>query len=311
MTTHKIATVFGAAGFIGRHVVKRLADLGYVVRAAGRDMAGANALRLLGGVGQIVPVYAPLTSPNAVQRAVVGADCVVNVVGILAEQRSGDFERIHHTGAGLIAAHARTEGVARLVQISAIGADPASKSQYAASKGRGEAAVRAAFAEAVILRPSIVFGPEDQFFNRFGAMAASAPIMPVIAGATRFQPVYVNDVADAVMAAIEQRDGAPLYELAGPDILSFRDLLAYIVRETGRARLLVPVPLWVARLQASLLERLPGKLLTRDQLMLLQSDNVAASGLPGLEALGITPTPIDLVVPAYLARYRAPGQKQI
>ncbi len=309
MTTHKIATVFGAAGFIGRHVVKRLADLGYVVRAAGRDMAGANGLRMLGGVGQVVPVYAPLTSPNAVQRAVAGADCVINLVGILAEQRSGDFERIHHKGAGLIAAHARTEGVARLVQISAIGADPASKSQYAASKSRGEAAVRAAFADAVILRPSIVFGPEDQFFNRFGAMAASAPMLPVIAGATRFQPVYVNDVADAVMAAIDQRDGAPLYELGGPDILSFRELLAYIVRETGRARLLVPVPLWVARLQAALLERLPGQLLTRDQLVLLQSDNVAAPGLPGLEALGITPTPIDLVVPAYLARYRPPGQK--
>lgn len=310
MSTHKIATVFGAAGFIGRHVVKRLADRGYVVRAAGRDTERAGALRPLGAVGQIVPLYAPLTSPAAVRRAVMGAECVVNLVGILAEKKAGDFDRIHHGGAGLIAAQAKQEGVARLVQVSAIGADPASQSLYAASKGRGEAAVRAGFADAVILRPSIVFGPEDQFFNRFGAMAASAPVMPVIAGTTRFQPVYVHDVADAVMAAIERADAGPLYELGGPDIRSFRELLVYILRETHRVRPLLAIPRWAAGVQAALLERLPGKLLTRDQLLLLQSDNVVAAGMPGLRDLDITPTPIDLVVPHYLARYRPPGQQK-
>jgi len=310
MGSGKTATVFGASGFIGRHVVKRLADRGYIIRAAVRDTERATSLRPLGGVGQIVPLYAPVTSTAAVRRAVANADCVINLVGILSERRAGDFERVHYQGAALIAAESAAAGVAHLVHISAIGADPESPSLYAASKGRAEAAIRAAYPAAVILRPSIVFGPEDHFFNRFGAMAMRAPIMPVIAGAIRFQPVYVEDVADAVMAAIDRPEAAGhLYELGGPAVRSFRALLEYTLAETRRHRRLLDIPPWLANLQACVLERLPGKLLTRDQLLLLRNDNVANPDLPGLRDLGITPTPIDLVVPTFLARYRPTGNK--
>ncbi|MCW8305653.1 complex I NDUFA9 subunit family protein [Acidiphilium sp. PA] len=309
MASRKIATVFGASGFIGRYVVKRLADQGYMVRAAMRNTEAGAFLRPLGSVGQIVPLYAPLDNEAAVRRSVESADAVVNLVGILAERRRGDFERVQHAGAGLIARLAAAGGVARLIQISAIGADPASASQYARSKGAGEAAVRAAFPTATILRPSIVFGPEDQFFNRFGAMAAIAPALPVIEGNTRFQPVYVGDVAQAVMAALAQpATMGQTYELGGPDIETFRALMAYILHETGRHRALIALPRWLAVLQASVLEHLPGKLLTRDQLLLLRQDNVVTPGALTLANLGITPTPIRLIVPDYLRRYRVGGK---
>lgn len=309
MASRKIATVFGASGFIGRYVVKRLADQGYMVRAAMRDTEAGAFLRPLGGVGQIVPLYAPLDNEAAVRRSVESADVVINLVGILAERRRGDFERVQHAGAGMIARLAAAGGVARLIQISAIGADPTSASQYARSKGAGEIAVRAAFPTATILRPSIVFGPEDQFFNRFGAMAAISPALPVIEGETRFQPVYVGDVAQAVMAALAQPDTmGQTYELGGPDIETFRALMAYILHETSRHRALIALPRWLAGLQASVLEHLPGKLLTRDQLLLLRRDNVVSPGALTLASLGITPTPIRLIVPDYLRRYRVGGK---
>lgn len=311
MATRTVATVFGGAGFIGRYVVKRLARQGHIVRVAGRDPEAARALKPMGAVGQIVPLACPITDEAAVARALDGADLAVNLVGLLAEHRPGDFARVHAEGAGRIARLAAGAGLRRLVHVSAIGADPASPSRYAATKGEGEAAVRAAFPAASILRPSIVFGAEDGFFNRFGQLAMLSPVMPVIAGETKFQPVYVADVADAVMAALVRSEAAgQTYELGGPRVWSFRELLAYILKETHRKRLLLNVPMPLARLQARVLERLPGKLLTCDQLLLLARDNIVHPGMPGLAELGVVPTPVELVVPSYLRRFRPGGSRQ-
>ena len=308
MATRSVATVFGGSGFVGRYVVKRLAAAGHIVRVAVRDPEAALFLKPMGAVGQIVPLFANLQQDGTVARAVEGADLVVNCVGILAERRRGDFDRIQHEGAARVARQAAAVGVGALVHVSAIGADPASPSAYAASKGRGEQAVQAAFPRAVILRPSIVFGPEDQFYNRFGRLAQVSPVMPVICGDAKFQPVYVGDVADAAMASLALPATAPrLYELGGPDIWTFRDILVWILHHTGRHRRLFEVPMGLARLQAAVLENLPGKLLTRDQLLMLARDNIATPGVPGLAELGIVPTPVDLVVPAYLQCYRHGG----
>jgi NADH dehydrogenase len=303
-----VATVFGGSGFIGRYIVKRLAHKGFVVRVAVRDTERALFLKPMGAVGQVVPLYASLTNQPTVHRAVEGADLVVNTVGILSERRSGDFQRIHAEGAGLVARLAAAAGVARLVHISAIGADPNAASRYAATKGIGEAMLREAFAAATILRPSLVFGPEDHLFNRFAGMARLMPFMPVVCGDTRFQPVYVGDLADAVMAASARQDAiGVVYELGGPRVWQFRELLAYILKETGRKRRLVDIPIGLARLQARFMELVPGKPLTRDQLLMLQQDNVAAADMPGLHELGIVPTPVELVVPSYLRRFRPGG----
>ncbi len=311
MTMRSVATVFGGAGFIGRYVVQRLASAGHVVRVAGRDPELAQSLRPMGRVGQIVPLFAPLGHDDAVRRAVDGAGLVVNLVGLLAEARPGQFAQVHADGAGRVARHAAAAGVLRLVQVSAIGADPASPSEYGRTKAAGEAAVRAAFPAATILRPSLVFGAEDKFFNRFAGMARVLPVMPVISGDSRFQPVYVGDVADAVIAGLTRDDAAGrTYELGGPEVLTFRAILAWILRETQRRRPLLEIPPAVARLQASLAQRLPGKPFTLDQLTMLSRDNVAGEGVPGLASLGIVATPIDAIVPAYLDRYRAGGGKR-
>jgi NADH dehydrogenase len=308
MATRSVATVFGGSGFIGRYIVKRLANKGFVVRVAVRDPEAALFLKPMGAVGQIVPLYASLTSQPTAERAIEGADLVVNTVGILAENRPGDFQRIHADGAGMVARLAAQAGAARLVHLSAIAADANSASRYAATKAAGETAVREAFPSAAILRPSLVFGPEDQLFNRFAAMARMLPFMPVICGETRFQPVYVCDVADAVMAALARADAAgATYELGGPRIWLFREILAYVLRETDRRRPMLDVPPAMARLQASVMELLPGKPLTRDQLLLLQQDNVVNPDMPGLGELGIIPTPVELVVPGYLRRFQPGG----
>ena len=311
MTTRSVATVFGASGFIGRYVVKRLAAAGHVVRAAGTDSRSAEFLRPMGRVGQVVPWFGPITDDSAVARAVEGASLVVNLVGVLAEARPGQFAALHGEGAGRVARLSAAAGALRLVQVSAIGADAQSPSAYGRSKAQGEAAVRAAFPAATILRPSLVFGAEDQFFNRFAGMARILPVMPVISGDSRFQPVYVGDVADAILAGLTLPDAAGgLYELGGPEVLTFRAILAWILKETQRRRPLLEIPMGIARLQAAIAERIPGKPFTRDQLTMLSRDNVVTPGARDLASLGIVPTPFEAVVPAYLDRYRAGGGKR-
>lgn len=311
MADRRVATVFGGAGFIGRHVVQRLAKQGWIVRVAGRDTEKAGRLRTLGAVAQVVPVSASVTDEASVARAVAGAEAVVNLVGILFERKAGDFTRIQAEGAGRVARLATAAGVRRFVHVSAIGADAGSESAYARTKAEGEAAVRAAFPAATILRPSVVFGPEDQFFNRFGALAAMLPVMPVVCGPTRFQPVYVGDVADAVMAAIEQEAAqGRTYELGGPRTMTMREVLEFVLEHAGRRRPLVAMPEGLVRLQARLGELLPSPPLTRDQLILLGKDNVVAEGADGLEALGIRAKAAEAVAPAYLARYRPGGVRR-
>ena len=308
----RIATVFGGTGFIGRAVVKRLAQRGFIVRVVSRDPVKARRLAPLGGVGQIVPFPADTGSDEAVGAALAGAEVAVSLIGILYERRPGDFDRLQGELPGRIGRMATAEGVSRLVHVSAIGADPASPSAYARSKAAGEAALRAAFPAAVILRPSIVFGPEDSFFNRFAAMAAITPfVFPVVSGDTRFQPVHVADVADAVMAAIE-RDDAPgrTYELGGPRVWTMRELMAFILQATGRKRRLLDMPPALMRAQARILEKLPNPPLTQDQLLLLGRDNVVSEGMPGLAELGITPQSVEATVPAYLKRFRPGGGRR-
>lgn len=307
-TVRKLATVFGGSGFLGRYVVQRLANLDYVVRVAVTDPDGACFLQTQGRVGQIVPLAASVAEPGMVARAVAGADLVVNLVGILQERKPGDFQRLQAEGAGHVGRLAAAAGVERLVHVSAIGADPLSPSRYGRTKAEGEAAVRAAFPQAVILRPSILFGPEDQFFNRFAGMAQLLPVMPVVAGSTRFQPVYVGDIADAVVAAATRED-APgrTFELGGPRVWSFRELLRFILDTTGHRRPMLEMPDGLVRLQATLSEYLPNPPLTRDQLLMLQRDNIVASGTPGLAELGIAAKSVEAVVPGYLARFRSGG----
>jgi NADH dehydrogenase len=309
MATRSVATVFGGSGFIGRYVVKRLAAAGHVVRVAVRRPESAMSLRPMGAVGQIVPLRTSLADAAAVTRAVAGADLVVNLVGILTESRPGEFHEVQAEGAGRVAQAAAAAGVGRLVHVSAIGADAGGPSRYAQAKAAGEAAVMAAFPAACVLRPSVVFGAEDQFLNRFASMAQLLPFLPVFAGDTKFQPVYVGDVADAVIAGLTRADAAGrVFELGGPQMWTFRQLMAWILQQTGWARPLIDVPMSVARVQAQVLERLPGRLLTRDQLLLLARDNVVADGAAGLIELGITPTPVEMVAPLYLARFRPGGR---
>jgi uncharacterized protein YbjT (DUF2867 family) len=311
MATRRVATVFGGSGFIGRYVVKRLAHQGYIVRVPSRYPEGALFLKPMGAVGQVVPLYASVTNEATVQRAVEGAEIVVNLVGALTESRKASFQAVHTEGAERIARLSAAAGVQRLIQISAIGADPASPSQYGSTKGKAEQAVLAAFPGAVILRPSLVFGMEDKFFNRFAEIARIAPFMPVIAGATKMQPVFVSDVADAVMAALASpATQGKIFEIGGPRVWTFREILAFILKTTHRDKKLINIPMGIARLQASILQHVPGKPLTPDQLLMLSRDNVVAPGALGLADLGITPTPVELVVPAYLSRYQPGGGRR-
>jgi NADH dehydrogenase len=310
MIKPKLAVVFGGSGFLGRYVVKRLADRGYTVRVAVRDVEAAMFLRPMGGVGQIVPLYAPLHEEAAVARAAQGADVVINLTGILSERRQGDFFRVHVDGAGRIARLAASSVARHMVHVSAIGADADSPSAYARSKAEGEAAVHAAFPKAVILRPSIVFGAEDSFFNRFAGMAAISPVIPLVSAGTKFQPVYVADVANAVMAVLDKHEAGSTFQLGGPEVKTFQELIEFMLKLIERRRAILDLPLGLARIQAVFLERLPGKLLTRDQIKLLQRDNVVAEGALDLETLGVLPTPMDLILPSYLARYRPGGRRR-
>jgi NADH dehydrogenase len=305
----RLITVFGGSGFLGRHLVKRLAARGWRVRVAVRDPEGANFLKPMGEVGQIAPVQANLRDEGSVARAVANADAVVNLVGILYESGHQRFDAVHAAGAGRVARAAAAADVTRLVQVSAIGADAGSPSLYARSKAAGEEAARSAFPDVTIFRPSLVFGPEDQVFNRFAALARLSPVLPLIGGGdTRFQPVYVGDVAEAMARALDDpATKAKTYELGGPEILTFRQLMEVVMRETGRRRLLVPWPTELAMFQALFLELLPVPPLTRDQVKLLQRDNVVGTEALTLADLGVTATAVDAVVPSYLARFRRHG----
>jgi NADH dehydrogenase len=309
-----LVTVFGGSGFVGRHVVRALARAGWRVRAAVRRPDLAGHLQPMGAVGQIHAVQANLRYPESVAAALAGAEAAVNLVGILHESGRQTFAAVHAFGAGAVARAAAAGGIGRLAHVSSIGADPGSPGLYGRTKAAGEAAVAEALPGAVILRPSIVFGPEDDFFNRFAAMARAAPALPLIGrGETRFQPVFVGDVAQAVLRAVEGGAGAGApYELGGPRILTFREVLEFILVTTQRRRPLVPLPFGLARLAGQVLQHLPGRLLTADQVRMLETDNVvsAAAAEAGrtLEGLGIAPRSIEAIVPAYLRRFRRTGE---
>ena len=321
--SEQLVTVFGGSGFIGRHVVRALAKRGYRVRVAVRRPDLANFLQPLGNVGQIHAVQANLRYPDSVARAVKGSDAVVNLVGILAEKGRQRFYTVQANGAKAVADAAARAGISRFVQMSAIGADAESPSAYARSKAAGEEAVKAAIKDAIILRPSIVFGPEDDFFNRFAALARVMPALPLIGGGhTKFQPVFVGDVAEAVARAVDGvlKPGAT-YELGGPEVKSFRDLMEAVLKITNRRRALLPLPFPLARIQAGVMEiadavsfgLMPHALqLTRDQVTLLERDNVvsdeASSAGLTLQGIGIKGETIENVVPSYLYRFRKAGQ---
>lgn len=299
----QVISVFGGSGFIGRHLVRRLAADGWIVRVGVRDPEAAGFLKPMGDAGQIVAMPADVTRPETVARLVDGCRAVVNLVGILYERGSRTFQRVHVEGAANVASAARAAGAERLVQVSAIGADPDSPAAYGRTKAAGERAVAAAFPGATVMRPSVVFGPEDDFFNRFAALARVLPALPVFDVA--FQPVYVGDVAAAIVRVLDDPATAgKTYELGGPRPIPFRELMQIVLRETGRARWLLPLPLAIAEIEALFLELLPVPPLTRDQVKLLGRDNVVAPGALTLADLGVTPTAIEAIVPSYLRRYR-------
>ncbi|MFK7791148.1 MAG: complex I NDUFA9 subunit family protein [Devosiaceae bacterium] len=309
----KLVTVFGGSGFLGRYIVRELAKKGYRVRVAVRRPDLAGHVQPMGAVGQVHAIQANLRYGWSIERAVDGADAVVNLVGILYESGKQSFEKIQSEGPSLIAHACKKAAITNLVHVSAIGADENSAAQYARSKALGEQAVRAAVPSAVIMRPSIVFGPEDQFFNRFASMARFSPILPVVSPQTKFQPVYVGDVADAVALAV---DGAAkagtTYELGGPEVDSFEGLMERMLKVIDRKRPIIAMPERVAELQAKVFEILPKPPLTVDQVKMLAVDNVVSDVAIGegrtLDGLGLNPSAIDAIIPTYLWPYRKHGQ---
>ncbi len=305
-----LATVFGGSGFIGRYIVRALAAEGWRVRVAVRRPHTAYFLRALGEVGQVEPFQANIRDPKSIERAVAGATAVINLVGVLYESGSQTFANLQAEGAGRVAGTAAKAGASHFIQMSAIGADADSESAYASSKAEGENAVKAAFPAATILRPSIVFGPEDDFFNRFATLARFSPVLPLISGGlTKFQPVYVGDVAKAVVAALKSPVAAGrTFELGGPTIYSFKGLMELMMSVTGGHSILVPVPRPLALLKAYFLQLLPKPLLTVDQVRLLDHDNVVNQAAADLAALDIIATPAEAILPLYLARFRKHGE---
>jgi NADH dehydrogenase len=302
--TPPLITVFGGSGFIGRYVCEALMKAGARLRVAERDPRRGWFLQPLGSVGQVSAIAADLGRPETIARAVEGADAVINLVGIF----KGDLDQIHVQAAAKLAAAAKAAGARAFVHISAIGSDINSPSEYGRTKGQGEQAVRAAFSKATIVRPSVVFGPEDNFTNRFAAMA-SLPLLPVIRPNARFQPVYVRDLARAIAAAAldPKAHGGKTYELAGPEVVTMRELNARIAELAGENPDLIDVPDFIAAGMATF-GFLPGAPLTRDQWLMLQKDNVATGELPGFKAFGMTPTPLGAVAPEWLGRYRKGGR---
>lgn len=299
----QLITVLGGGGFVGRYVVQRLLARSARVRIAQRTPRAATFLKPLGGLGQTQFVTADVRDPASIARAVLGSDAVINLVGAF-----DNMQAVQADGAGHVAAAAKAAGVRTLVHVSAIGADQNSLSAYGRSKGDGEAAVRAAFPAAAILRPSIVFGREDQFINRFAAMIRMSPVIPVVAPTAKFQPVYVGDVADAVVAALGDAAAGQTFELGGPQVLTMGELQRWIADATGRSPLFVDVPDVAAGALASGLGWAPGAPITKDQWLMLQQDNVVADGAAGLAALGVQPTSLAAVADDWLVQYRRHGR---
>lgn len=331
--TKRIVTVFGGSGFIGRYLVRRLALAGATVRVAVRDPEDARYMMTMGDVGQIVPFAANVCQAESLSAAVNGATSVINLVGLLSEWGTQNFENIHHHGAANVARAAKAAGVQNLVQISAIGASAQSSSRYAQTKAAGEGAVKAEFPEATIIRPSVVFGAEDKFFNFFAGLARFTWMMPVFGcpifpkltwfqdgaalhinfygdGGTKFQPVYVGDVADAILATLDNAAAkGQTYEIGGPTVYSSVEIMKLMLKNIGRKRLLVPVPLWYLAIVGWFLQKIPAPLLTYDQVQQLEVDNVVAEDAKTLSDLGITATPAEAILPSYLARFKKVGHE--
>lgn len=312
----KLVTIFGGSGFVGRYIARRMAKEGWRVRVACRRPNEALFVKPYGTPGQVEPLACNIRDDASVRAMIRGADAVVNCVGVLNGIGANTFDAVQEQGAGRIARIAAEEGVGNLVHVSAIGADANSASDYSRTKGEGEAAVMAAFPSAVILRPSIIFGTEDGFFNRFAGMSRMGPILPVVGATTRFQPVYVDDVAQAAVKGVLGQAAPGIYELGGPEVDSFRGLMGRMLKVIQRRRAVVGIPFFVARImafgfdmvQAVTLGLIENKMLTRDQVRNLARDNVVAPGAKGLADLGITPTAMEAVLPEYLWRYRPAGQ---
>ncbi len=311
----KIVTIYGGSGFVGRYIARRLAKAGWRIRVAVRHPNEAMHVKSYGAVGQVEPVLCNIRDDASVAQVMHGAEAVVNCVGTFDRGGKNNFDAVQHEGAARIARLAAAEGVERLVHISAIGADEEADTLYAQSKGKGEAAIREHFPTAVILRPSVVFGAEDQFFNRFAGMSRLGPVLPLVGADTRFQPVYVDDVAAAAVEGVEGRAEPGVYELGGPETRSFRDLIREMLHVIRRRRLIVNIPFFAARPMAfmsEIMSLLTGGLIpaqiTRDQVQGLRHDNVVSEGARTLADLGIEATSMETVLPDYLWRFRPSGQ---
>ncbi|EEE38252.1 3-beta hydroxysteroid dehydrogenase/isomerase [Rhodobacteraceae bacterium KLH11] len=312
----KLVTIYGGSGFVGRYIARRMASEGWRVRVAVRRPNEAMFVRPYGVVGQVEPILCNIRDDASVAAAMQGADAVVNCVGVLNEIGKNEFGAVQAEGAERIARLAATQGIARMVHISAIGADPGSDSDYARTKAQGEAGVLQHMPGAVILRPSVIFGTEDQFFNRFAGMARMSPFLPLVGADTRFQPVHVDDVAQAAVQGVLGRAVAGVYELGGPEVQTFRALMQQMLGVIYRRRIIIGIPLWMARIMAGVLDiakfisfqLFPNPILTRDQVKNLRRDNVVAEGAKGFADLGIEPVTLEAVLPEYLWKFRPSGQ---
>ena len=312
----QLVTVFGGSGFVGRYIVRRMAKQGWRVKVAVRRPNDALFVKPYGVVGQVEPVFCNIRDDASVEKALKGADVVVNCVGILVELGKNRFQAVQSDGAERIARLAKKGGIYRFVQISAIGADAGSDSFYSVSKAMGEEAIRGQFPDAVILRPSVIFGPEDQFFNRFASMTRYSPFLPLIGAAISFQPAYVDDVAKAAELAVLGRVTGGVYELGGPDITSFKSLMERMLSVIQRKRIILPIPLFLGKVMATVFDTiqsmslgvLKNGVITRDQVKNLARDNIVSSNNKTFADLGIEPTSMDAVLPDYLWSYRPSGQ---
>ena len=311
----KLVTIYGGSGFLGRYIARRIAKEGWRVRVAVRRPNEALFVKPYGAVGQVEPIFCNIRDDASVRAAMTGADAVVNCVGTFDKRGRNNFDAVQAEGAARIARIAAETGVARMVHVSAIGADAESDSDYARTKAGGEAAVKAVFPDAMILRPSVMFGPEDGFFNRFAGMSRMGPLLPVVGAGTQFQPVYVDDVAQAAVKGV-LGEASGTYEIGGPDVATFRELMGEMLKVINRRRLVVNMPFWMARIMAGLLDfgsmltggLISNTILTGDQVKSLRHDNVVSAGARGLADLGIAPTPMHAVRPDYLWRCRPSGQ---